>query len=69
MATGRNKLTARALPKLPPGRHWDGGGLYLEVSAKLGQPTALNSDSQGLRPIKLDSQSLRQIAVRLAEAV
>jgi integrase len=32
MATERNKLTARALPKLPAGRHWDGQGLYLEVT-------------------------------------
>lgn len=27
-------LAAVALPKLPPGRHFDGGGLYLEVTEK-----------------------------------
>jgi integrase len=32
MAIRRHKLSAVALPKLHAGRHWDGGGLYLEVT-------------------------------------
>ena len=33
MARGLNKLSARAVATLAkPGRHWDGGGLYLNIS-------------------------------------
>jgi integrase-like protein/Arm domain-containing DNA-binding protein len=33
MARGTNRLAAVVLPKLPPGMHADGGGLYLQVTA------------------------------------
>jgi integrase len=29
-----NRLTAKAIPSLPPGRHGDGGGLWVEVTSR-----------------------------------
>ena len=33
MARGIGRLSAVAVPKLKPGMHADGGGLYLQVTA------------------------------------